>query len=161
MQIAAVLQQSQPVVAVAERPLTRREEMALKAMSLEEVWVVHAFVQNLMLKYDVGLSVVWLLLCLCLSNRWGQRHYGFGLSVSVYMRASMHVCPGQRHSLTSLQSTFSSLWFCDCDIFCHLNGTVLTLTLAILLPNLHSVHSVITGCITISTTVKFEAFSII
>jgi len=37
IEIAAVLQQSQPVVAVAERPLSRREEMALKAMSLEEV----------------------------------------------------------------------------------------------------------------------------
>lgn len=37
MQIAAVLQQSQPVVNVAERPLSRREEMALKAMSLAEV----------------------------------------------------------------------------------------------------------------------------
>jgi len=37
MQVAAVLQQSQPVVAVAERPLSRKEEMALKAMSLAEV----------------------------------------------------------------------------------------------------------------------------
>ena len=32
-----MLQQSQPVVAVVERPLSRREEMALKAMSLAEV----------------------------------------------------------------------------------------------------------------------------
>jgi len=41
VQIAAVLQQSQPVIAVAERPLSRREEMALKAMSLEEVCAVY------------------------------------------------------------------------------------------------------------------------
>jgi len=38
-----VLQQSQPVVAVAERPLSRREEMTLKAMSLEEVLYVSVF----------------------------------------------------------------------------------------------------------------------
>jgi len=39
MQVAAVLEQSQPVVAVAERPLSRKEEMTLKAMSLEEVCI--------------------------------------------------------------------------------------------------------------------------
>ena len=38
-----MLQQSQPVVAVAERPLSRREEMALKALSLEEVLYVSIF----------------------------------------------------------------------------------------------------------------------
>lgn len=46
VQIAAILQQSQPVVAVAERPLSRREEMALKAMSLEEARLKRAELQR-------------------------------------------------------------------------------------------------------------------
>ena len=49
--------------------------------------------------------VVWcLLLRLCLSSRWDQRHYVFGLSVHL----CVHVCMiGQMHSLTCLLSTSS------------------------------------------------------